>query len=532
MITLRLVQGTNDWLAARAHHFCASEASAMLGMSSRTTRTELLRLKKTGETKEFSEWVQKNLLDKGHEVEAKARPIVEGIVGEDLYPVTGATVIGDMKLLASFDGINMAGDFGWENKSRNKEFLEAIREGRVPDEVWPQLEHQAIVGDLEKIFWSVSDGTPEGTEGIWYEPQHERRSMILSGWAQFGLDLQTFEAAEAAPVPVAAPVRDLPAVIYKMDGLKLTSNLVVFKEAAQQLIEDSKKELTTDQHFADQDALNKAFTKAEAAIELVKAQAIGEIVDVDKFCRDLTEISGFIRQARLTGEKRVESRKSEIKYAILKRGKDAVDAHCAALVERIGKPYLPPINGDFAGAMKGKRNLVSMNDAVDTEIARVKIEANAVADKISVNLGYLREHAKDHVFLFADTGTIVLKATDDFATLVNSRIATHKEAERVKAEQAEAAKRAAAEAETKRQAEQQRPAPAPLVTPVPVASVAPAPAAPLTVPLASSGLSVMPDKRTETLAAISSMISDFDANELLHVLNAAIAVRAKRPKAA
>lgn len=559
MQTLKLVQGTNDWIAARARHFCASEASAMLGLSSKTKRNELLRMKKTGETKEFSEWVQKNLLDKGHEVEAKARPIVEAIVGEDLYPVTGSCEIGGMKLLASFDGITMGGEDGWENKSRNKEFVDAVRAGVVPDEIWPQLEHQAIVGDLNRIYWSVSDGTEEGTMGMWYVPQPERRSKIISGWAQFNLDLEAHEVTEEVPAPIAMPVRDLPAVIYKMEGLKLTSNLPEFKTAALQLVEDSRKELTTDQHFADQEALNKAFKKAEANIELVKAQAIGEITDVDKFCRDMSEIGALIKQARITGENRVETRKAAIKNEILQRGRDAVAEHISALNKRLGRQYMPAIANDFAGAIKGKRNLDSMNDAVDTEIARFKIEANSVADKIQLNLTYLRENAADHTFLFQDTATIVLKANDDLIALATTRISAYKEQERVKAEAAEKARveelarvekarleevaRVAASAEAARQRQLAEPIPVPPLVAAPAAAVAPA-AAPPPAPIPSLATSFLQPLATvlnsavtqlpagDIVQAINTRLSEMDAHEQLDVLNHCIAVITRRTKAA
>ena len=42
----------------------------MLGLSKSTTRNELLRIKHSGMAKEFSDWVQRNVLDKGHAVEA------------------------------------------------------------------------------------------------------------------------------------------------------------------------------------------------------------------------------------------------------------------------------------------------------------------------------------------------------------------------------------------------------------------------------------------------------------------------------
>jgi hypothetical protein len=75
--------------------------------------------------------------------------------------------------------------------------------------------------------------------------------------------------------------------------------------------------------------------------------------------------------------------------------------------------------------MKGKRNLESMRDAVDTELARVKIEANAIAEGIEANLKTLRELAPDHVFLFRDAQQIITKANDDFTLLVKSRLDEH-----------------------------------------------------------------------------------------------------------
>jgi hypothetical protein len=128
---------------------------------------------------------------------------------------------------------------------------------------------------------------------------------------------------------------------------------------------------------------------------------------------------------------------------------------------------MPAVAVDFAGAMKGKKTVTSLRDAVDTELARFKIEANAVADRIQINLGVLRELAGAHAFLFADTASIVLKAADDLTALVKMRIAEHEQAEAAKAEalrariaeeervKAEAAERARVAAETKRQLDEQ-----------------------------------------------------------------------------
>src|SRR6185312_17185227 len=98
-----LVQGSPEWLQFRLEKFGASEAAAMMGLSPLVKRNELLHMKHTCMPQEFSDWVQKNILDYGHEVEALARPIVEEMIGEDLYPVTCS--LG--KLSASCDGLTM-----------------------------------------------------------------------------------------------------------------------------------------------------------------------------------------------------------------------------------------------------------------------------------------------------------------------------------------------------------------------------------------------------------------------------------------
>ena len=88
MIELQVVQGSMEWHEVRAGSDCASEAASALGLSDKCSRSELMRIKHTGLTPDVSEWVQKFLFDKGHEIEALARPIVEKRLGESLFPIT------------------------------------------------------------------------------------------------------------------------------------------------------------------------------------------------------------------------------------------------------------------------------------------------------------------------------------------------------------------------------------------------------------------------------------------------------------
>ncbi len=459
-----LTQGSPEWQQYRLEKFGASEAAAMLGISSLVKRNELLHMKATGTAQEFSDWVQKNILDYGHEVEALARPLVEQLIGTELYPVTCS----DGLLSASCDGLTMAEDVAFEHKQWNQALAEAVAAGELPDEYMPQCQQIMMVTKAGKVIFVVSDGTPE--RFVWMEvlPDAEWQKRIRAGWAQFEDDLADYQHVEVLPAPVAAAVQDLPALSIRVDGqLTLNHNLVLFGEKLQSFIADIDTNPSDDQAFADAEQAIKVMERAENALGAAEASALGQVSAVDEMVRTVASYKELARKTRLMLEKVVKARKETIRVEIQQAGKDKAAAHIAALNARLGKPYMPAVPVDFAGVMKGKKTVTSLRDAVDTELARFKIEANAVADRIQVNLTTLRELAGDHAFLFADTAAIVLKAADDLTALVKLRIAEHEQAEAEKAEalrariaeeervKAEAAERARVAAETKRQLDEQ-----------------------------------------------------------------------------
>ena len=119
-------QGSAAWHAARAKHFCASEAAAALGLSKYTSRDELLRQKATGLTEEVSPAKQR-LFDAGHQAEALARPIAEGIAGTEFFPVVATREVEGMPMLASFDGIDLLDEVIWEHKLLNDSLVQQVQ---------------------------------------------------------------------------------------------------------------------------------------------------------------------------------------------------------------------------------------------------------------------------------------------------------------------------------------------------------------------------------------------------------------------
>jgi hypothetical protein len=107
-------------------------------------------------------------------------------------------------------------------------------------------------------------------------------------------------------------------------------------------------------------------------------------------------------------EKIHEAESKNRKAAIVSKGRADAHAHVASLNARLGKSYMPIMPEDFAGKTKGLKNLASYQNAVDTELARVKIEANAAADRIDANLSWFSDYANGYEFLFPDLRELIL----------------------------------------------------------------------------------------------------------------------------
>lgn len=480
-----LTQGSAEWLAYRANHFNASDAPAMLGISPYKTRSELLRELSTGHAAEVDASTQRRF-DDGHRFEALARPLAEKIIGEDLYPVTGS----EGRLSASFDGLTMAEDTAFEHKTLN----DSLRytpwdEGNglhLPAHYQAQMEQQLLVSGAERVLFMASKW--KGDELVeerhcWYASDPEMRARIVAGWAQFEQDLQTYVAPEVIVPAKAAPQMGLPAVSIQVSGsIALIDNLDVFGAALTAYIERINKKPETDQDFADLEATVRTLKAAEDALDAAEAGALAQTDSIDTMRKTAALYRETARANRLLVEKLVKAEKENRRNKLVSDASTALSDHIKGLNERLGKTYMPGIQADFPGVIKGLKSLDSMKDKLDTELARCKIAGNEAADRIQVNLTTLRELAGEHAFLFADTAQLVLKGNDDLTVLVKSRIAEHKAAEakreeetreRIRAEEQAKAEKAAREklaAEQAAAAEAERiaatpPAAAPLVAP-------------------------------------------------------------------
>ena len=432
--THNLQQGSAEWLQFRAKHFGASEASAMLGMSPYKSRDDLLREKATGIAPDVDENTQR-IFDRGHELEAQARPIAEEIIGEDLFTPTMSADLDGLPLSCSCDGLTLMQDIVWECKTLNASLRDALP-GTIPEMYHPQLEQMMLITGAEKALFMAYDGEEE--LHCWYESKPALRKKIIAGWKQFAADLETYEVPEVKVEPVAATVKSLPALNVQIEGGVTRSNLDDYKAYALNFIRSINTELQTDQDFADADALVKFCGKTEKELEAVKKAALAQTADIADLFATIDDLKAEMRSKRLELDKLVKSRKQMIKERMVAEANTEYREHIKKLEARLSHVVrmadTRDITPDFIGAIKNKRTIDSLRNALNTELARCKIAANELGDLIDTNIKAMLKYAPEHRFLFTDLQQTCTKAEDDFIAMVKTRVAEYKEQEQRKLE--------------------------------------------------------------------------------------------------
>lgn len=450
-------QGSPEWHALRNRvKHTASDLAAIRGNSKYKTRAQAVREAATGIKPEVSEFQQKKF-DEGHATEAKARVIVEQMIGEDLYPSTATT--DDEYLLASSDGATMLSDTGYEHKLWNEDIAAQIRASiesnacQLHPMYTDQMDQQIAVYGFERIIFVTSDGTPEKMESYEYRGNPESIARIRADWAQFEIDVANYqpEVIKAKPILTANPIDHLPALVIEVTGRVTHSNLVEFKAAAVAVIGSIKQELVTDQDFVDAAEAVKYLKDVEENAKRAKQNALDQTTSIAELHRALDEVSKMAGDVRKALDKKITEEKDRRKADIVRDAQSAFDEHCRALAKRVGMQFSVAY-ASFGEAVKGLKSLDSMRDKVSVALANAKIEANAIADRIDSNIKSLEGEGHSWRFLFPDLAAVCTKAHDDFAALLAARQATHKEAEAKRLEAERERIRAEEQAKAQREA--------------------------------------------------------------------------------
>lgn len=495
MKTIALVQGTPEWHAHRAQHWNASEAPAMLGLSSYKPRSQLVRETATGVTQELDEVTLQRFAD-GHRYEALARPLAEEIIGEELYPCVGV----EGRFSASFDGLTLMEDQAFEHKSLNDALRAAMVEGctgaDLPEEYRVQMEQQLMVSGACRVLFMASKW--KGDELVeerhtWYLPDLALRERIVAGWTQFEADVCAYlPEVQATPVAAGRAPDQLPALHIEVTGMVTASNLAEFKERAIAVFQGISTDLQTDTDFANAEQTVKWCGDIEDKLKAAKEHALGQTQSIDALFKAIDAISMEARAKRLELDKLVKQRKESIRGEIVERGRKAVVAHYGTVNSTMGEHSIPVPAGvaaELGQVIKGKKTVASLNEAIDSAVANFKIAANQRADQVRASIHAFEMEVGDYGTLFPDRVTLCAsKAPEDLRNLIVMRIQQHKDAEQARQDKIDQAQRDADAAATTKAAEE------------------PAPVAAAVAPAATTSAPVQEIRRTAAPTAVASTV--------------------------
>ncbi len=410
-------QGSEEWHNLRLGTLNASEAPVMMGCHPNMSRDELLRVKATKEPKEYSRYVAQKIFPEGHRVEALARQIISDLLDDDLYVVTCTAGM----MLASFDGLSMSGTVGFECKQWNKALVQAVLDhqvdkGELPDYIRWQLDHQfAANPKLKVIYFTVSDGTKENTVWTKYVTTPERQKQLYAGWDQFVKDVAAWTPPVETVETVGVRPETMPALFVDVVGeLTTTGNLAEFQSKAFTLIDGLKKELETDQDFADAESSVKWLEDTESAIAIAKKNLLAKTVTLNDVFNTLDTVSERARKARLFLTPQIKNQKEKRRDAIVDEGKTQIKAHMFSVNTRFidDKLTVPEPTYNLHDVIKGKRSLKLMREAVNSAVASIKTSATMQADAIAANLQLIKTAGDGYMFLFSDLRALVLMERD------------------------------------------------------------------------------------------------------------------------
>ena len=181
---VKLVQGSPEWHAHRAHYRNASETAIVMGESPWQTPYQLWELRTGRRQPEVNA-----AMARGTALEPQARAAYETLTGHVMQPL----VLVEGEYSASLDGLTFEGDLLLEIKcpvkGKDSVLWQQVAQGEIPAHYRWQLEHQFLVSKATQGHLYVFDGS----DGILLEmtPCPERWQAIHEAWDGFMRCIET-----------------------------------------------------------------------------------------------------------------------------------------------------------------------------------------------------------------------------------------------------------------------------------------------------------------------------------------------------
>lgn len=229
-------------------------------------------------------------------------------------------------------------------------------------------------------------------------------------------------------------------LIIKLTGEITDTNFDGWKENLIAQIKNTRKELVTDDDFAQASDLVKSIKGAERALKEAKQSAIEQAADIQKLFATIDEVSAEARDARLSLEKQIKVRKAEIIETIIDDGITEIET----LLEQQNDNFAMldhsawTERSHFEDAVKGKRSSASMEKAIASLVRDIKTEVESQSVEVGTKVERLASVDDEYTPLFQDKRSLLRMSLEELETTIDQRIEFYL-AEKREAEEKQAA---------------------------------------------------------------------------------------------
>ena len=259
----------------------------------------------------------------------------------------------------------------------------------------------------------------------------DRREKLIKGWDQFQKDLADYEPEAKVEQVKAAELSIIPFPVCKVEGSLITTDLdSVIEKATQFSHNEMKKQLETDQDFANKEQINKDIKKARARLKTLADDVQNEFTSYADFAKQVKELDSIFQKLGSHGERQVKEEKTKRKAQLVADTEAELMDFYAASNKVLGKIKIQDvvdIEPDFTTPLKNKRTLESMKEALNVAVTHIKLQVGEALPVVQENLLYATSNADDYKFLFHDITEILTQPTESFKAVVDSRITKHNE---------------------------------------------------------------------------------------------------------
>lgn len=214
-----------------------------------------------------------------------------------------------------------------------------------------------------------------------------------------------------------------------LTGKITTTNFDEWKTDLLAQIASAKRDLKSDDDFANAENAVKTIKAGELALKNAKISALEQAAEIQKLFAGIDEVTEDARQARLSLERQIKARKIEIRDEIIDAGMADIDTFLAEQPEIFQTHNEHQFaNTDTLESMaKGKRTTKSLQTAITKAVMSVK---KAITDKVGAfndNENTLAKIDTSLQSLFQDRSTLLNMPADDLVATIEKRIAFFEE---------------------------------------------------------------------------------------------------------